>query len=266
MKLGLVSVIIPVYNTGPMLAECIESILRQTYNNVELLITDDGSDDETTLRILSDYAAKDERVRVLRLEKNMGAGRARNHSIGQAEGQYIAFCDSDDRWTDDKLERQISFMQRKGCCLTYSSYYLCDRRGSIRGIVKAPQRVSLAMLMRDNKIGCLTSIYDASIYGKFYLPKIRKRQDWALFLNILSKCEYAYGLAEPLAYYNKVDDSLSRRKTSLVKYNVNVYHKILDFPWPKAYLYFLFVFMPCYLAKVTKVRIDSYRLRKSLGV
>lgn len=257
--------IVPVYNTGPMLADCIESILSQTYKNVELLITDDGSDDEQTLRILSRYAAKDSRVKVLRLEENKGAGRARNHSIGQAEGQYIAFCDSDDRWTADKLERQISFMKQNGHCLVYSSYYICDKRGNLRGIVKAPQRVSLAMLKHDNKIGCLTSVYDVSIYGKFYLPKIRKRQDWALFLNILAKCKYAYGIAEPLAYYNKVDDSLSHRKTSLVKYNINVYRKILGFSLPKAYLYFLFVFMPCYLAKVVKVKIDSYRLCQSLN-
>ena len=249
----------PTYNTGTILAGCIESILNQTYKNIELLITDDKSDDEVTLAILGKYEKEDSRVKVFRLKENDGAGTARNNSIANAAGQYIAFCDSDDRWVTDKIEKQVAFLKEKDCCLAFSSYYLCDKEGKDIGIVKAPDIVSLSMLKRDNKIGCLTAIYDTTKYGKFYLPTIRKRQDWAMFLNILMKCGCAYGIAEPLAYYGKFGDSLSRKKTSLVKYNISVYRKVLGFSAAKAVLFFLFVFMPSYSAKVAKVKIDSYR-------
>lgn len=259
---GLVSVIMPTYNTGARLKDSIESVLRQTYQNIELLITDDNSDDKTTLDILRRYAIKDKRVKVFYHKQNDGAGAARNNSIYQACGQYIAFCDSDDRWAFDKIAKQVAFMQLNGHCLVFSSYFKCGKHGNVNGIVKAPAKLSFRMLKRDNKIGCLTAIYDASIYGKFYFPTIRKRQDWGMFLNMLSVCHYAYSLPEPLAYYNKCGASLSSNKFSLVKYNINIYRTILRFPLPKAVLYFLFLFLPTYSLKILKVNIDSFFFRR----
>lgn len=259
---GLVSVIMPTYNTGARLKHSIDSVLRQTYQNFELLITDDNSDDNLTLDILRSYALKDNRVKVFYHKQNDGAGAARNNSIYQALGQYIAFCDSDDRWAPDKLDKQVAFMQQNGHCLVFSSYFVCGKHGNVNGIVIAPAKVSFSMLMRDNKIGCLTAIYDASIYGKFYFPNIRKRQDWGLFLNMLSVCHYAYSLPQPLAFYNKCGESLSSNKFSLVKYNINIYRNILGFPLPKALLYFLFIFLPSYCLKVLKVNIDSFFFRR----
>ena len=109
-KEDLVSVIMPTYNAGKYLADSINSILNQSYKNLELLITDDASTDPTTLQLLQEFASKDNRVDILYLKENHGAGYARNKSIERAKGRYIAFCDSDDRWTTDKLEKQIAFM------------------------------------------------------------------------------------------------------------------------------------------------------------
>ena len=259
---GLVSVIMPTYNTGAKLKLSIESVLRQTYHNIELLITDDNSDDTLTLHILHSYAINDNRVKVFYHKHNDGAGAARNNSISQARGQYIAFCDSDDRWANDKLDKQLHFMQLNGHCLVFSSYFLCGKHGNVNGIVIAPPKVSFSMLKRDNKIGCLTAIYDTSIYGKFYFPNIRKRQDWGFFLNMLSVCHYAYSLQQPLAFYNKSHASLSSNKFSLVKYNINIYRTILGFTLPKALLFFLFLFLPSYSLKLLKVNIDSFFFRR----
>ena len=260
--------IMPTYNTGARLKDSIESVLNQTYQNIELVITDDNSDNKETLDILRRYAIKDKRVKVFYHKQNDGAGAARNNSIYQACGQYIAFCDSDDRWAKDKIAKQVTFMQENGHCLVFSSYFKCGKQGNVTGIVKAPAKISFGMLKRDNKIGCLTAIYDASKYGKFYLPTIRKRQDWGLFLDILSMCEYAYSLPEPLAYYNKSGASLSSNKFSLVKYNINVYQTVLGYSLPKAVLYFLFLFVPSYCLKVAKVELDSFFFRRQykLGV
>lgn len=263
MKTDLVSVIMPTYNTGSILTESIDSILNQTYKNLELIITDDKSDDETTLSILRSYMLKDERVKVFFLDENKGTGYARNNSIKNAQGQYIAFCDSDDKWFPDKLERQVSFLKQKGGCLTYSSYILCDQHNNEKGIVISPKKVTFGMMKRDNKIGCLTLLYDTQQYGKFYFPLLRKRQDWALLLTILKKCTVAYGIQKPLASYRIRQDSLSRNKISLIKYNLNVYNKILGYSHAKSCLYFFLVFLPCYFVKVTKVKATSNRYMKT---
>lgn len=256
----LVSVVMPTFNVGSVLKESIESILQQTYNNIELLITDDCSTDETTLEILRYYQKKDSRVRVCYQKENKGAGVARNNCIKRATGRYIAFCDSDDRWMADKLEKQILFMKNKQCALSYSSYILCDNNDIERGVVIAPEKITFSMLKRDNKIGCLTAIYDIRRLGaKYYMPSMRKRQDWAMFLAILKKCRIAYGMSEPLAYYRIRGGSLSTNKFSLIKYNARVYQDVLGFSSFKSYLYLTFVFTPSYFAKVVKKKLDSIK-------
>ena len=257
MEEGLVSVIIPTYNTGKLLGDCLDSILAQTYRDLEIVITDDHSSDPLTISILKAFEKKDKRVRICWLPENGGAGKARNNSIRQARGRYIAFCDSDDVWFPDKLERQIRFMQQGGHTLVCSSYIMCDEEGGLMGIVKCPEKITYGMLKRDNKIGCLTAVYDSKPCGKFYLPTIRKRQDWAMFLNIVRQCGPAYAIKEPLARYSVRQKSLSRNKFSLVKYNISVYNKILGFSRLGSLLYFLFLFLPTHFAKVLKVMIDS---------
>lgn len=263
MKQELVSVIMPTYNAGKYLAGSIDSILGQTYQNLELLITDDCSDDNTR-QILKDYAQKDQRVKVAYLKENSGPAIARNRSIERARGRYIAFCDCDDRWMPEKLEKQIAHMTRKDCALSSSSYLICDDDNQVTGISVSPKYLTLSMMKRDNKIGCLTAIYDIKRLGhKFYMPAIRKRQDWALFLNILKDCQICFCLTEPLAYYRQHDNSVSSNKLSLIKYNVNVYETVFGYSTWKAYLYFFLCFLPAYTAKVMKRRRDSRRYLKN---
>ncbi len=264
MREKLVSVIMPTYNAGKYLADSIESVLSQTHSNLELLITDDCSTDNTR-DILESYSKKDKRVKVLYLDKNSGPGIARNKSIERAKGRYIAFCDCDDRWFPDKLEKQIAHMTRKDCALCSSSYLICDEQNQVTGINISPKHITLGMLKRDNKIGCLTAIYDIERLGhKFYMPAIRKRQDWALFLNILKECQICFCLTEPLAYYRQRPQSVSSNKLSLVKYNVNVYETVFGYTWLKSYLYFFLRFLPTYTFKVLKRRHDSREYMKKL--
>lgn len=266
MRQELVSVIMPTYNASKYLADSIESILAQTYTNLELVITDDCSTDNTH-SILEEYSRKDSRVKVEYLETNRGPGIARNKSIERAKGRYIAFCDCDDRWFPDKLEKQIAHMTRKDCALCSSSYLICNENNEVTGINISPKHITLGMLKRDNKIGCLTAIYDIERLGhKFYMPAIRKRQDWALFLNILKECQICFCLTEPLAYYRLRPKSVSSDKFSLVKYNVNVYETVFGYTWLKSYLYFFFRFLPTYTLKVLKRKRDSKQYLKKLEV
>lgn len=260
-KNELVSVVMPTHNGDRFLEDSIRSILAQTYANLELVITDDCSDNIVTLEILRRFQEQDTRVDVVYLKENKGPGYARNKSIERARGRYIAFCDSDDRWFVDKLERQLAFMREKGCALCCSSYIVCNERNENIGIRISPVRITYKMMERDNKIGCLTAIYDIKKLGeKYYMPTLRKRQDWALFLIILQKCRIAYGMVEPLAYYRDRSHSVSSNKFSLVKYNVAVYHEILKFSWLKSYFYFFFLFLPTYAAKLYRRYRDTKRI------
>ena len=258
MSNELVSVIMPTFNAGSFLSASIESILAQTYPDLELLITDDGSTDPVTLHTLKEYAARDSRVKVEFMTGNNGPGIARNKSIERAKGRYIAFCDSDDRWFPKKLEKQIAYMQEKDCALCSSSFLICDDENKITGINISPEHITFNMLKHDNKIGCLTAIYDVQKLGhKFYMPSIRKRQDWALFLSILKEGHECHAITEPLAFYRQRLYSVSSNKLSLIKYNVKVYETILEYPKWKAYTYFLFMFLPSYYLKVLKRKADS---------
>lgn len=248
----------PTYNASRFLAESIECILNQTYTNLELLITDDCSTDPKVRTIVEEYAKKDNRVKPFFFTENKGPGCARNNSIENAQGQYIAFCDSDDRWFPDKLEKQIAFMKEKDCCFTFSSYIECDENNEECGIVVAPPHLTLTDLKHDNKIGCLTAIYDVTKYGKFRMSSIRKRQDWVLFLTIMKECKEAYAITEPLAYYRIVKNSVSRNKFKLVKYNVKVYEEVFGYSKFQSYCYLYFIFMPTYTTKVLKNKL-AYR-------
>lgn len=261
----LVSVVMPTFNSGKYLKESIESVLAQTYSNLELLLTDDSSTDEDTRQMLKDYMRRDPRVRIFLRPRNVGSGGARNYSIQKARGRYIAFCDSDDRWMPHKLERQVAFMQSSDCCLCYSAYLTCNAEGRATGIVPVPKRISLSGIMHDDKIGCLTAIYDTRPYGKFYMPSMRKRQDWAYFMKILKHCSYAYGIKEPLAYYRRTPQSVSRDKFKLLKYNAKAYRVVFDYSVTKSYLYLFFIFLPSYFTKIAYNKLYNIIHRKKLA-
>lgn len=252
----LVSIITPCYNSADFIAETIESILAQTYTNWELLITDDCSKD-TTIEIVQSYADKDARIKVFRLEKNSGGGVARNNSIEKASGRYIAFCDSDDRWYPTKLEKQVAFMQKNDCALSYSSYMTCNEEGEMNGIIVAPNNITFKSNLRDCKIGCLTAMYDTEKVGKVYLPLIRKRQDWGLWIKVLKICGTAKGMKEPLAIYRLREGSISNKKLDLIKYNIGVYQEVLGWSILHAALFFFFIFLPSHIKKKFIVRLYS---------
>ena len=260
MKEGLVSVIMPTYNSGRFLKQSIDSILNQSYKHLELLITDDCSSDTDTIAILKHYAEMDNRVKVVYLKENKGPGVARNNAIEREQGQNIAFCDSDDRWMVDKLEIQLTAMKEGGYALCCSSYLISDNNDKVIGVNVSPRRITFSMMKRDNKIGCLTAVYDINALGrKYFMPTIRKRQDWALFIAITRDCQVACGIQKPLAYYRKRNDSISSKKMHLIKYNVAVYRQCLHFSKLKSIMYFTFFFLPTYGLKTIKKKIDSYR-------
>jgi teichuronic acid biosynthesis glycosyltransferase TuaG len=239
MREPLVSVITPTYNSEFFISETIDSVRSQTYTNWELIIVDDASSDKT-VEILKKYAASDERIKYHILETNSGAAIARNTAIEKASGSFIAFLDADDLWKAEKLTKQISFMETENIEVCFSSYELMDEEGTSLGkMIKALPKVNYAKMLKSNYVGNLTGIYNAEKLGKVYMPNIRKRQDWALWLTLIKKVGYAYSIAEPLAKYRVRDDSISSNKLNLLKYNYTIYRKALKFGAFKSGLYLI---------------------------
>lgn len=251
---GLVSIITPTYNSSEFISRTILSVINQTYTNWEMLITDDCSSDSTCQEIKR-FIDTDSRIKLFRLETNSGAGIARNNSIEKAKGKYIAFLDSDDMWMPHKLEAQLKFMNKKNCAITGSSYLTIDRNDNVTGIIVAPKVHTFWQNKCDDKIGFLTCMYNTEKVGKIYMPLLRKRQDWGFTMRVLKQCKVAYQLKEPLAYYRKGHESLSKHKMSLIKYYYIAYMDVLDWSFIRAFLFFWFVFIPTYCLKRLEVRI-----------
>ncbi|MEL4280065.1 glycosyltransferase family 2 protein [Shewanella mangrovisoli] len=220
----LVSIIMPSYNSAKTIAESIESVIAQTYQNWELLITDDVSVDHTR-DIVRSYCAKDNRIKLFELDKNSGAGASRNNSIENSNGDYIAFLDSDDLWLPEKLLTQISFMELNNILLSYSAYQKFSSKGKGK-IINPPSSVSYKQLILGNVIGCLTAIYNAKVLGKRYMPLIRKRQDMGLWLSILKDIKAAYCVDKVLAMY-RTDTGMTQNKFKILKWQWIFYRQHL---------------------------------------
>ena len=219
----LVSIITPTYNSEKFISATIQSIQNQSYSFWELLIIDDGSTDKTT-EIISQFSKTDSRIKTILLEQNQGTGIARNTGVTQANGRFIAFLDADDLWRPNKLERQLAFMKNNDLPFTFSYYDCVDEEGmSLRKRIGAPKKLSYLQLFFCNYIGNSTAIYDAAILGKIQIEKIRKRQDWMLWLTILKKIKNAQPTPESLAYYRVRKNSISSSKMQLVQSNFQVY-------------------------------------------
>lgn len=254
-KSVLVSIITPSYNCSKYIRDTIKSIQSQTYENWEMVITDDCSTDDS-YNIISEYVSLDSRIRLFKLPKNSGAGIARNNSIKEARGKIIAFCDSDDRWLPTKLEKQIELMLETGCDAVYSSFFTCSDNGIINGVVHCRPKETSFSIKCDDKIGNLTFMYNEERTGKIFMPIIRKRQDWVHKMTVLSVCRFALGVQEPLAIYRHASNSISRNKIKLISYNIQ---GLVALGWSKtkATLFFAFVFAPCYIAKCIHRRMHN---------
>ena len=224
MKNHLVSIITPVFNAEKFLPKTIDSVLAQTYVHWEHILVDDCSTDQSK-DLIKAFCEKDDRIKYHCLEKNSGAGVARNTAIEKASGRYIAFLDSDDLWYPTKLERQLTFMEDNGYSFTFTSYDKIDENGNnFRKKIKAKERVTYNSALFKNPIGCLTVVYDTDFFGKQYMPSVRKRQDYALWLKLLKKGN-AYGLKECLSSYRSGYSSISSKKMDLIKYEWHIYRK-----------------------------------------
>ncbi|MFP5520690.1 MAG: glycosyltransferase family 2 protein [Bdellovibrionia bacterium] len=253
---NLVSVIMPAFNSEKTIAQSINSVLKQTYKEIELIIVDDFSSDRT-VEIISSF--NDSRLRLVKNVTNVGAAVARNYGIEMAKGRYISFLDADDVWLENKTASQVEFMKDQKCPLVYSAYNVIDPSGNIVGGFDPPQNVGYNDLLYGNVIGCLTAIYDRRYFGTAKFPLLRKRQDYALWLALLKRCSYARSVGERLANYRTGIQSLSSNKLKAASFQWTIYNKIEGYSLPLTLWYFL-----GYFIKGVFKHLYSYRAFKEI--
>lgn len=222
----LISIIMPTYNCAKFIGLTIETVINQTYKNWELVIVDDSSKDNTE-EIVNNYINKDERIKYYKFSVNQGAAKARTKAMELALGNYMAFLDSDDLWKEDKLEKQIKFMEENNYNFTCTSYEQIDESGNLLNkVIKTKKKANYNRILLDCPVGNSTVMYNVDKLGKFEVPNIRKRNDDALWLQILKKEKYIYGMDEILMEYRIRSNSISSNKIDLIKYHWQLYREI----------------------------------------
>ena len=222
----LVSIIMPMYNSANYIIESIESVIKQTYINWELLLIDDKSIDNT-LQIIKQYDKKDDRIKIIRLDKNYGPSVARNEGLANMVGQYVAFLDSDDKWLPNKLENQVKFMLKNDYKFSYSAYQKIDSNGNfLRKYYLLKNKINYIEILKTNHIVCSSVIIDVALLENKKMKNISKRQDYILWLSILKEGYIAHGINEVLIEYRVHAKSISKNKLKMAVYQWYVYRKI----------------------------------------
>jgi teichuronic acid biosynthesis glycosyltransferase TuaG len=220
-----VSVVMPAYNAADTLQASIASVLAQSHAHVELLLIDDASTDATA-DIIAEAAARDPRVVPIRQPRNAGVAAARNAGLEAATGAYIAFLDSDDRWRPGKLRLQLDHLHATGAMIGYTAYRRFDARGQTLSVVRPPADVGYADMLKSNRIGHLTGLYDRAI-GDGRFERIG-HEDYAFWLAMVRKAGRAHRVPtdEPLADYLVRDGSLSADKRKAARWQWRIYRDV----------------------------------------
>jgi len=204
----LVSIIMPTYKCGRFICKSIRSIQAQTYQNWELIIVDDCSEDGT-IELVLEMKKQDNRISIYQNSSNSGAAVSRNSALQKAKGRWIAFLDSDDLWEPAKLEKQIKFMEDNNYAFTYHEYVEIDEEDRELGVyVSGKKHVNRFDMFACCWPGCLSVMYDASVVGLIQINDIKKNNDTAMWLKIIRKTD-CYLLKECLGKYRRRANSIT---------------------------------------------------------
>ncbi len=212
-----VSVIIPVYNVSGFIGRAIESVLKQRYDDIEIVLVDDCSTDNSE-EIIRQYQKSNSCIKYIRQAKNQGAAVARNTALDAATGRYVAFLDGDDEWCPNKLEKQMAFMKEKNAAISCTALDTIDARSNPLGNRREVcERIDYKLILKNTIIATSTVIVDRNLTGNFHMPLRRGGQDYATWLMLLRDGTICFGLNETLTHYRILPTSLSSNKLKSIR-------------------------------------------------
>ena len=222
-----VSIIMPAYNAERTVEQSVLSALAQTHTDFELIVIDDGSKDRTP-EILERLAATDSRIRVLTNNPNMGVSKSRNRGIAEASGEWIAFLDSDDLWREDKLELQLALAKNNpDAALTYTaSAFITNEGAPLHYVLPAKETINRRGLIRHNLLSCSSVMVKAEFMRACPFPGDKMHEDYYVWLKLLEKLPFAYGINEPLLIYRLTENSRSGNAWKSTKMLYHTYRAV----------------------------------------
>ena len=237
--MDLVSVIIPYYKKRKFISETLDSVVNQSYKNLEIIIIYDDVN-KTDIEFLRKITKKDNRIKILENSETMGAGISRNIGILESKGKYIAFLDADDIWHLDKLKKQISFMEKYNYFISHTSYSIINENKNIIGKRIANNFFKLHELLKSCDIGTSTVVLNKKLINQnVKFASLSTKEDFVLWLRILKNNVSIYGLNEDLASWTKSKNSLSSSTFQKIKDGFKVYHTYMNFGFIKSIYYLI---------------------------
>lgn len=213
----VVSVIIPVYNAAKFLDRTLNSIFNQTYKNIEIVLVDDCSSDNSK-EIIESYQKDHPEIVYHLQETNQGAAVARNTALELAKGRYVAFLDSDDMWYPEKIEKQLNLLKEKDGAFSYTAIEMVNNEDEVvKKKRRVKQKINYRFLLHNTMIATSSVLIDRKKLGDFRMPLRRGGQDYATWLMLLRDGTIAYGINETLVKYRVGNSSLSSNKFKSIK-------------------------------------------------
>lgn len=213
-----ISIVVPVYCAKRFLRETVASVQAQTYQDWELLLVDDCSADGS-YELSLELAQKDARIKPIQQTQNMGAAKARNRGLEEAQGRYLCFLDADDIWERSKLEKELAFLREKKAGFVFTGYEFADEEAKGTGkIVHVPETITYREALKNTTIFTSTVMIDRTVIADeaIRMPQIAS-EDTATWWQILKQYEKGYGLDENLVRYRRSANTLSSNKMVAVK-------------------------------------------------
>tara|TARA_B100000989_G_scaffold299041_1_gene292411 strand:+ start:16677 stop:17429 length:753 start_codon:yes stop_codon:yes gene_type:complete len=237
----LVSIIMPYYKKSKYIDETINSILNQSMQEFEIIIIDDELT-ESSLKVLTNLKKLDSRVKVIRNNENLGAGQSRNNAIKLCIGEYVAFCDCDDLWKPQKLEKQIQFMRVSNLRFSFTSYEIINNKNLRIGFREAKKNLSFEQLRNSCDIGLSTVIVKKDVFNNelFRFGKTKTKEDFILWLLLAKNGIKLFGMNECFVSWRKNSESLSSSNFQKIIDGYRVYRKYLKYSRTKS-LFFLII-------------------------
>jgi glycosyltransferase involved in cell wall biosynthesis len=237
----------PCYNSENTIVKSIDSVLKQTYTNWEMIIVDDCSTDNSKI-IVEEFCKIELRIKYYNTEFPSGSPtKPRNIAIEKAQGRFIAFLDSDDLWEPEKLKSQVELFNDEKVAIVFSNYEKINEKGfSNNRIITAPLLVDYKKLLKGNVIACCTCVYDTNKVGKKYFFK-QGHEDYALWLEILRSGYIAKNSGLISAKYRVRDSSVSSNKLKTIRWVYTIFRNNEKFSIFKSFFYTLITLSKSFL-------------------
>ncbi len=245
----LVSVIVPYFKKKKFIEKTINSILSQTYKNLEIIIVYDD-ENHADLKLINNIKKMDNRIKLIINKKTLGAGLSRNIGIKKAKGKYVAFLDADDLWKKNKIKLQLNYMIKNNLLISHTDYEILNINKKNKKIIKARTFQDYKKLLFSCDIGLSTVMMNKKLISKTCrFPKLKTKEDFVLWLLILKKNITIGGFNKNLTQWRKLENSLSSPIIQRLKDGYKLYNDYMKFGILKSFLYLFMLSINSYKKK-----------------